>query len=86
MSLPFHSAVSRSWTLSPIFETVAKFSERAITVSQALNRRSKAINVGLADGHMNRVRLPDLWNLQWSSLSVPVNVRTLVVGPDWLLI
>jgi prepilin-type processing-associated H-X9-DG protein len=39
-----------------------------------INRHSKAINVSFADGHVERVRLPDLWGLQWSSATIPQNV------------
>jgi prepilin-type N-terminal cleavage/methylation domain-containing protein/prepilin-type processing-associated H-X9-DG protein len=36
-----------------------------------INRHIGAINVAFADGHAERVRLPDLWGLNWSSTWVP---------------
>jgi prepilin-type N-terminal cleavage/methylation domain-containing protein/prepilin-type processing-associated H-X9-DG protein len=36
-----------------------------------INRHMGAISVAFADGHAERVRLPDLWGLNWSSVWVP---------------
>ena len=38
-----------------------------------VNRHSGVINVVFADGHADRVRLPDLWQLNWGPTWTPTN-------------
>ncbi len=39
-----------------------------------IDRHDRGVNVAFCDGHAARVRLPDLWSLQWGLQTQPVNV------------
>jgi prepilin-type processing-associated H-X9-DG protein len=42
-----------------------------------INRHNKAVNVSFGDGHVEKVRLPDLWGLTWCPAMTPVNALAL---------